>query len=327
MEWLSHIDPILAQHQITNGGNIILYQVENEYTYGTLDATYMQQLENKVRADGITVPLDHNDASLRSNWAPGTGTGAVDLYGFDSYPQGFNCSNPTSWSGVPQFEANARKASPNTPIFIAEFQGGSFDPWGGPGYAKCQQLTGADFVNVFYKTLLSEGVTMLNSYMTYGGTSWGWLPEPSVYSSYDYGAAIDEARQLTPKYYAMKRIGYMLQAVDPITTTDLTSGATVSNSVINVQQRVNSTTQTHFLFLRHNDATATSNDTFQATFTTPDGTYTVPQQSGTTLRLNGRDSNSACRLQFWSTTPRLFHLRTVDADHNQQPGCCDALWT
>ena len=65
MEWLSHIDPILAQHQITNGGNIILYQVENEYTYGTLDATYMQQLEKKVRADGITVPLDHNDASLR----------------------------------------------------------------------------------------------------------------------------------------------------------------------------------------------------------------------------------------------------------------------
>ncbi len=257
---------------------------------GTHDPTYMQQIENKVRADGIDVPLDHNDASLRGNWAPGTGTGAVDLYGFDSYPQGFNCSNPTHWSGVPQFEAKARAVSPNTPIFIAEFQGGSFDPWGGPGYDKCQQLTGPDFVNVFYKTMLSEGVTMLNSYMTYGGTSWGWLPEPSVYSSYDYGAAIDEARQLTPKYYAMKRIGYMLSAVDPITATDLTPGATASNSLINVQQRVNSDTQTHFLFLRHNDATATSNDTFQVTFTSPDGTYTIPQQSGTTLRLNGRDS-------------------------------------
>ncbi len=290
MEWLSHIDPILAQHQITNGGNIILYQVENEYTYGSLDATYMQQIENKVHADGINVPLDHNDASLRGNWAPGKGTGSVDLYAFDGYPQGFNCSNPTNWSGVPQFETNARSASPNTPIFIAEFQGGSFDPWGGPGYAKCQQLTGPDFVNVFYKSLLSQGVTMLNSYMTYGGTSWGWLPEPTVYSSYDYGAAIDEARQLTPKYYAMKRIGYMLQAVDPITATDLASGATVSNSIINVQQRVNPTTKTSFLFLRHNDATATSNDTFQATFTSPDGTYTVPQQSGTALRLNGRDS-------------------------------------
>ena len=290
MDWLSHIDPILAQHQITHGGNILLYQVENEYTQGVLDHTYMQQLENKVRADGIDVPLDHNDASLKGTWAPGSGPGAVDLYGFDSYPQGFNCSNPSKFSAVPQFEAKARGVSPNTPIFLPEFQGGSLDSWGGVGYDKCRQLTGPQFINVFYKGMLSEGVTMLNSYMTYGGTSWGWLPEPTVYSSYDYGSAIDEARQLTPKYYAVKRIGYMLQAVDPITATDLTPGATVSNSLINVQQRVNPNTQTHFLFLRHTDDTLTSNDSFRLTFTTPDGTYTVPQQSGTTLGLNGRDS-------------------------------------
>lgn len=290
-DWLTHIDSILVPHQITHGGNIIVYQVENEYSSGTLDHTYMQQIEDKVHADGVNVPLDHNDASLRGDWAPGTGTGAVNLYAFDSYPQGFNCSNPTHWSGVPtQFESQARNVSPNTPIFIGEFQGGSFDPWGGPGYAKCQQLTGPDFTTVFYKTMLSEGVTMLNSYMTYGGTSWGWLPEPGVYSSYDYGAAIDEARQLTPKYYAMKLVGYMLQAVTPITATNLTAGATVTNSNINVQQRINPTVQTHFFFLRHNDATSTNNDTFQLTFSSPDGTFTVPQQSGTTLRLNGRDS-------------------------------------
>ena len=35
--------------------------------------------------------------------------------------------------------------------------------------------------------------------MTFGGTSWGWLPAPVVYTSYDYGAAIDEARQLAPE--------------------------------------------------------------------------------------------------------------------------------
>jgi sulfite exporter TauE/SafE len=29
--------------------------------------------------------------------------------------------------------------------------------------------------------------------MGYGGTSWGWLPAPVVYTSYDYGSAIDEA--------------------------------------------------------------------------------------------------------------------------------------
>lgn len=122
----------------------------------------------------------------------------------------------------------AHTYSPNTPIFIGEFQGGSFDPWGGPGFDKCRQLTGPDFINVFYKNDLAQGATLLNSYMTYGGTSWGWLPEPGVYSSYDYGAAIDEAGQLTAKYYAMKRIGYMLQAVEPIAKTGIVSQASTT---------------------------------------------------------------------------------------------------
>lgn len=287
-DWLTHIDRILVPHQITHHGNIILYQVENEYTYGTLDPTYMQQLEAKVRADGIDVPLDHNDASLKGTWA--SGPGAVNLYAFDSYPQGFNCSTPQVWSSVPTNFASAHAYSPGTPIFIGEFQGGSFDPWGGPGFDKCRQLTGPDFINVFYKNDLAQGATLVNSYMTYGGTSWGWLPEPGVYSSYDYGAAIDEAGQLTSKYYAMKRIGYMLQAVNSITKTDLATEASVSNSNITLTERVNPDNQTHFFFLLHTDSTSTSNDTFHLTFKGPDGTYTIPQQPGTALQLNGRDS-------------------------------------
>src|SRR5579872_2321745 len=287
-DWLTHIDSILVPHQITHRGNIILYQVENEYTYGSLDPAYMQQLEAKVHADGIDVPLDHNDASLKGNWA--SGAGAVDLYAFDSYPQNFDCSKPQQWASVPTNFAQAHNYSPNTPIFIGEFQGGSFDPWGGPGFDKCRQLTGPDFINVFYKSDLAQGATLMNSYMTYGGTSWGWLPEPGVYSSYDYGAAIDEAGQLTTKYYAMKRIGYMLQAVDPITKTDPASESSATNSSITVTERVNSDTHTHFFFLRHVDSTSTSNDTFHLTFSGPDGTYTIPQQPGIAIRLNGRDS-------------------------------------
>ena len=32
LQWLSEIDPIIAAHQITKGGDVISYQVENEYT-------------------------------------------------------------------------------------------------------------------------------------------------------------------------------------------------------------------------------------------------------------------------------------------------------
>src|SRR3954453_1852481 len=59
-EWLRHIDPIIARHQITDGrGSVILYQVENEYGVNT-DPAYMRQLERQARADGITVPLTAN---------------------------------------------------------------------------------------------------------------------------------------------------------------------------------------------------------------------------------------------------------------------------
>ena len=56
-----------------------------------------------------------------------------------------------------------------------EFQGGAFDPWGGPGYDKCAQLINDQFANVFYKNNIAVGATAQSFYMTYGGTNWGWL--------------------------------------------------------------------------------------------------------------------------------------------------------
>ncbi len=49
----------------------------------------MQHLEDKARADGITVPLTGNN-----NGTFNSGAGALDIDGPDSYPQGFNCSEP-----------------------------------------------------------------------------------------------------------------------------------------------------------------------------------------------------------------------------------------
>ncbi len=269
-DWLRHIDPIIARHQLTNGkGTVILYQVENEYGSNT-DAAYMQDLEQQIRADGITVPLTHNHCCGNSTWA--TGPGAVDLPGQDSYPQGFNCSNPTNWSGVatlPRFRDDA-------PIFTPEFQGGSFDPWGGPGYDNCRQLTGPDFENVFYKENIIDGATMQNFYMTYGGTSWGWLADPSqVYSSYDYGAAIKEDQELTTKYDEQKRLGYMLASVAPLTKTDQVAAAPATNPAIRVAARGNPDDGTHFYELRHTSSTSTATDqTHIAIDLSTRGTYT-----------------------------------------------------
>src|SRR3954468_18299296 len=62
-DWLHHIDAILARHQLTDGrGTVILYQVENELAAtGSTQRDYLQNLRDTARADGITVPIFHND--------------------------------------------------------------------------------------------------------------------------------------------------------------------------------------------------------------------------------------------------------------------------
>ncbi|MET8452158.1 beta-galactosidase [Streptomyces sp. NPDC005209] len=258
-EWQTRIDAIIKRHQLTNGtGSVIEYQVENEYYHGSAAGrTYMKHLEDKAKADGITVPLVGNN-----NGTFNSGDAALDVDGADSYPQGFDCSNPTKWNGVPDISYDH---VPGKPLMTAEFQGGAFDPWGGPGYDKCAQLINDQFADVFYKQNIAVGATSQNFYMTYGGTNWGWLGMPQNYTSYDYGSAIRENRQLDPKYDQDKLIGYFTQAVTPLTKTDALAATPTDNSKIVDTARANPDTGTQFHVLRHADSTATTRDSAHVT--------------------------------------------------------------
>ena len=253
-EWLTQIDRIIARHQLTNGtGSVIAYQVENEYYDGSAAGrSYMRHLEDKARADGITVPLTGNN-----NGTFNSGTGALDVDGPDSYPQGFDCSNPAKWNGVPDISYDHPAGKP---LYSPEFQGGAFDPWGGPGYDKCAQLINDQFANVFYKQNIAVGATAQSFYMTYGGTNWGWLGMPENYTSYDYGAAIRETRQLDPKYDEDKLIGYFTQSVSPLTKTEAIRATPPDDSAIVDTARMNPDTKTQFHVLRHGNSTSTAVD-------------------------------------------------------------------
>jgi hypothetical protein len=133
---MKNIGATIAAAQITNGGPIILVQPENEYTQATSaikpfpDPVYMQYVEDQVRDAGIIVPLISNDASAKGNNAPGQ-PAAVDIYGHDGYPLGFDCANPSVWpeGALPtNWYQLHEKQSPKTPYSIVEFQSGSFDP-------------------------------------------------------------------------------------------------------------------------------------------------------------------------------------------------------
>jgi hypothetical protein len=60
-----------------------------------------------------------------------------------------------------------------------------------------------------------------NCLVCIGGTNWGNLANPGVYTSYDYGSAIRESRVLSPKYHEMKLQGLFYQASPTLLTTSI----------------------------------------------------------------------------------------------------------
>jgi beta-galactosidase GanA len=266
VQWLSEIDPIIAAHQVTNGGNVIAYQVENEYsTQGTAADEYMAALEQQAKSDGINVPFTFNQCCGSQTFT--SGTGAVNISGTDNYPLGFDCADPSNF-GQPQ---SGYPVYADEPVYLPEYQGGSFDGWGGAGYDDCYNMTGPDFENVYYKDNIIQGSTMQSYYMGVGGTNWGWLPAPQVYTSYDYGAAIRETGELgTPtdpnnidnsKYGENKLINDFETSVAPLTETTGAAAPTPDNSDITTQARVNPSDGTQFVYVRQSDATSTATAT------------------------------------------------------------------
>ncbi|HZE31643.1 MAG TPA: beta-galactosidase [Actinoallomurus sp.] len=329
-EWLHHVDAIIRRHQLTTGGgSVILYQIENELaSTGTAQRNYMQNLYDTVRSDGITVPIFHNDKGRNGIWVPagsgvpGTVTGPNDLYAFDGYGGGSCHSDgtPGSPTVVPDWgiwgpggAKGGASASPNTPGFVAERGGGWFDYWGSVGTYACMALQeGSGYERVAYDTDIANRLVIHNVYMTFGGTSWGWLPAPVVYTSYDYGAAFDEARRIRPKATTMKEIGLFVQSVDPITKLDPGDPVTPSTTAAKVYDDVNPDTGTHFYVATHNPSSSTGDTSFTFPISTADGTYTLP------LRLNGQDAKTLVahydmdgRHLVYSTSEIMTHLPGV----------------
>lgn len=125
--YVEQIGKIIADQQITKGGPVILFQPENEFSVGEYipwpQSQYMQLLQDKYRAVGIVVPMLLNDVAVSfANYVPGSGVGEVDIYGYDGYPQGFDCANPYTWvdNGLPNYYGQYLAASPSSPNSVVE---------------------------------------------------------------------------------------------------------------------------------------------------------------------------------------------------------------
>ena len=301
IRYVQSISKIIAKAQITNGGPVILFQPENEYTRGVHgvqfpNQNYFHDVEEQYRQAGIVVPFISNDASPDGYYAPGTGVGAADIYGHDSYPLGFDCAHPYTWpnGSLPTtWRTLHEEQSPNTPYSIVEFQGGSFDPWGGLGFDQCSFLLNNEFERVFYKNDYSFGVTIFNVYMTYGGTNWGGLSHPGGYTSYDYGAVITEDRSITREKYSEAKLEANFLMASPAYLTATPGNNTNANGSYTDSKALAVTPlfsgKTSFFVLRHAFFNSFDSTTYKLQIPTSVGNLSIPQMGGQ-LTLNGRDS-------------------------------------
>lgn len=180
----------LAPLTVTNGGNILMVQVENEYgSYGA-DKVYLGKLRDMIREAGFDVPLITCDGT--GQMAAGQVEGTL--------PTVNGAVKEDIFKTIDQFQ-------PGGPYFVAEFYPAWFDVWGTRhsyrDYKRpAEQLDWMLGHHVSVSIYMFHGGT--NFWYTNGAnTAYGYAPQPT---SYDYDAPLGEYGNITPKYKAFREV-------------------------------------------------------------------------------------------------------------------------
>lgn len=183
----------LAPLTISNGGPIIMVQVENEYGSYGVDKGYVSEIRDILRESGFS-----DVALFQCDWSSN-----FFLNGLDDLVWTMNFGTGADIDG--QFR-RLGEMRPEAPKMCSEFWSGWFDKWG----ARHETRPAEDMV-AGIDEMLSKGISF-SLYMTHGGTSFGhWAGAnspgfaPDV-TSYDYDAPINEYGAPTHKYDLLRDV-------------------------------------------------------------------------------------------------------------------------
>ncbi|MBE6602582.1 MAG: beta-galactosidase [Ruminococcaceae bacterium] len=203
-ELLGRVRPYLA----SNGGNIIMLQVENEYgSYGD-DKDYLRAIAEIYRENQMDCTYFTSDGTCYSMMNGGMLDEYLAVANFGADPK-------------LRFPA-LKEYRPNQPLMCGEFWCGWFDHWFEQHHEKDPQE-----VISAVRSFLDMGAS-LNLYMFHGGTNFGFTNgsnhdktlEPTV-TSYDYCAPLSEAGDRTPLYYGLRALfEEYFGKLPPMTATD-----------------------------------------------------------------------------------------------------------
>ena len=258
--WFNEVLPVIARHQVTHSGPIILMQIENEYDYWKLPeaekAAYVRALAHMAWNGGIDIPLITCWTKQVRNRQDPDFSRIMDTCNF--YPR---------WDVVREVIpaiAKLRREQPGTPLGITELQGGWFSEFGGKLPVDQEGVNGRQ-LELLSKTAIEQGVTYYNYYMGFGGTNFDWAAK-TLTTTYDYAAPLREPGGLWEKYYAARGIGLSLKLFGPmlIRSEAAANAAGSTNPQVSVSLRVNG--KSGVVFIREN---GNANQRYKASFQDP----------------------------------------------------------
>jgi len=188
--YLTKLSALIKPLLVTNGGPILMVQIENEYgSYGN-DKKYLEELRTIWKMNGVDVPFYTADGPTAHMLDAGNIDGAA--IGLDSG------SDENAF-------AQATRRNPNVPAFSSETYTGWLTHWG-------ESWARPDTARLLREVrFLLENKKSFNLYVIHGGTNFGFTAgansggkgyEPDV-TSYDYDAPINEQGRPTHKYFAL----------------------------------------------------------------------------------------------------------------------------
>lgn len=192
--YVQHLSTEIKPLQCSNGGPVLMLQIENEYGSFGNDKQYLEELRKLWQKNGITVLFYTADGPTFYMLEAGNIEGAA--IGLDS------------GSNEKDFE-QASKRNPNVPSFSSETYPGWLTHWG-EKFAKPDTNDLKKEVEFLLKNKKS-----FNLYVIHGGTNFGFTAGANAFSptqyqpditSYDYDAPINEQGRATAKYFMLRNL-------------------------------------------------------------------------------------------------------------------------
>lgn len=191
-DYFEKLFSVLKPLFITNGGNIIAVQIENEYGSYSNDKKYLCALSDMYDELGVDILKFTSDGTWCNMLSGGTINGVLPTLNFGSRAS-------TAF--------DALKPYGEIPKMCMEFWCGWFDHWGEKHHTRK-----ADNLIPELEEFLNQGASF-NMYMFLGGTNFGFTAganhqkgyEPTV-TSYDYCAPLTEWGDYTDTYHKIRKL-------------------------------------------------------------------------------------------------------------------------